>query len=99
MAEKLVRDKIPEIIRKSGRKAKTRRADEYEVKELLLEKILEEAHELRKSGKKEELADILEAIYSLMKAEDLSLAEIEKIRIKKAKERGSFDERTVLDLD
>lgn len=96
MPEKLVRDKIPEIMKKSGKNPKTRTAGESEIRELLLEKILEEARELRKSGSKEEVADILEAIYSLLKAENLTSEEIEKIRKKKAEERGSFDRKIVL---
>lgn len=96
MPEKLVRDKIPEIIKKVGKKANTRTAQDLEVKQLLLEKIVEEAKELRESGDHEEIADMMEVIDALLKFENISKEDIEKIRIKKAKEKGSFDKRTIL---
>jgi len=100
MVEKLVRDRIPEIIENSGKTPITRIADSSEIKQFLLDKILEEAEELNESGSKEEIADILEAIYSLLKSEQLSLEDIEKIRIKKAEQRGSFNKKIILvDVD
>jgi predicted house-cleaning noncanonical NTP pyrophosphatase (MazG superfamily) len=60
-----------------------------------VEKIIEEASELKPQPSKEEIADVLEATYSLIKFEGFSLDEIEKIRKKKAEERGSFDKKII----
>ena len=97
MSKKLVRDKIPDIIKKSGKKPVTRIANYDEYKKALREKFLEEAKEFYESGEKEEIADLLEVIYSILKSEGLSLKEIEGIRKKKAKKRGSFDKKIILE--
>jgi flagellar basal body-associated protein FliL len=55
---KLVRDRIPEIIQASGKNACIRKADEAEYKHLLRQKLLEEINEFMESGSSEELADI-----------------------------------------
>lgn len=97
MKSKLVRDKIPDIIKKSGKNPVTRIADFEEYKKGLRKKLLEEAKELNKSGDVEEIADALEVIYSLLKAEGIDKKIIEKMRKEKAKERGSFNKRIILE--
>ena len=57
---KLVRDKIPEMIGKSGKKAVIYIADDKEYLEKLYEKLLEEIGEFKENPSPEELADILE---------------------------------------
>jgi predicted house-cleaning noncanonical NTP pyrophosphatase (MazG superfamily) len=94
---KLIRDKIPEIIEKNGQKAIIHIASNDEYKEKLREKLQEEVAEYLKSFEKEELADILEVIYALCEARDVSTDEIEKIRKKKANKRGKFKKRIILD--
>ena len=94
---KLIRDKIPEIIEKNGQKAIIHIASNDEYKEKLREKLQEEVAEYLKSFEKEELADILEVIYALCEAHDISTDEIEKIRKKKANKRGKFKKRIILD--
>ena len=97
--EKLVRDKIPEIIEnKTGKRPRMRIADEKEFENLLLEKLREETNEFISSSNKEELADILEVIHAILKAKGWSFDEIEKIRSEKFKERGGFEKRIVIDF-
>jgi len=66
MKGRLVRDKIPEIIKESGKIPITRIADEEEYKTALKEKLLEEVKEFNGSGDLEELADVLEVIHYLL---------------------------------
>ncbi len=88
---KLVRDKIPEIIETDNRKCEVELVDKNELIELLNIKLLEEVNEYLESSDIEELADILEVIYSIIKQRDISIDEVESIRIKKNNERGGFD--------
>lgn len=93
---KLVRDRIPQVIRDDGDEPVTRRAGEEEMLRLLRDKILEEAQELHESGELEEVADIKEALDRYV---DVTGAEekLEEIRENKAEERGRFDENIVLE--
>jgi len=94
---KLVRDKIPEIIRAEGRKAEVSIiADDEHFLEALGDKLIEEAKEFSESKKIEELADIVEIIYTILELKHLSLAFLEKIRKAKREARGAFTRRFFL---
>jgi predicted house-cleaning noncanonical NTP pyrophosphatase (MazG superfamily) len=93
---KLVRDRIPEIIKESGKKAAIRIADEAEYKHLLRQKLLEEVNEFLESGSSEELADILEVVAALGRTSGLSFADLVEMAEEKMKDRGGFEERIVL---
>jgi predicted house-cleaning noncanonical NTP pyrophosphatase (MazG superfamily) len=93
---KLVRDRIPEIIRKSGMRPVVDVADADDYRRLLRAKLREEVDEfLTSSNDSGELADILEVVFAL--AEDIGVgrANLEKIRVAKAEERGGFANRIV----
>lgn len=94
---KLVRDKIPEIIKESGHKPSTHTAVDAEYKVKLNEKLKEEVEEYLESEKNEELADILEIIYAICQLKDLDKRELEEMRKRKAGERGRFDRRIILE--
>lgn len=94
---KLVRDRIPEIIKNSGSTPITHIADDEEYWEKLKEKFKEEVNEFLKSPTKEELADVLEIIYAICDFKNISRQELEIIRKKKAKKRGSFRKKIILD--
>ena len=47
----------------------------------------------------EELADIVEVIYSIVKLKNISLEDFEKIRIDKVEKRGSFDKKIFLERE
>jgi len=93
---KLVRDKIPEIIKKQGQVPKTRQLDDSEYFEALNHKLTEEVAEYFEDYDIEELADIMEVIYALVKYKGLSVDEFEKVRRKKFDERGGFNDRVLL---
>ncbi|MBI2545870.1 nucleoside triphosphate pyrophosphohydrolase [Candidatus Woesearchaeota archaeon] len=92
---KLVRDKIPNIIRKQGRMPNIRIAADSEYVQLLLKKLDEEVTEYQISREPEELADIIEVAIALGKTHKISPAKLEQVRKKKAKERGTFDKKIV----
>ena len=91
---KLVRDKIPEILDKKGVSYEKRVATQEEYKAELIKKLGEEAQEFAEAGDVAELADVLEVIESLKKLPEFS--EVEKIRLQKKEERGGFDRRFIL---
>ncbi|MBI2530148.1 MAG: nucleoside triphosphate pyrophosphohydrolase [Candidatus Diapherotrites archaeon] len=94
---KLVRDKIPEIMDAKGKKPIIHTASADEFKRNLIEKLNEEVLEIKKELNAEELADLLEVIYSLGKLIWLTPQDLEKIRIKKAEENGDFSKKIILE--
>jgi predicted house-cleaning noncanonical NTP pyrophosphatase (MazG superfamily) len=94
---KLVRDKIPEIIENDGHKAVFHKATENEYLEKLSEKLREEIGEFLAEYNGEELADVLEVIYTIAKIRNIDLNEVEEIRKDKLEARGGFDKKIILD--
>ena len=93
---KLVRDKIPEIIEKQGQEPNIRIMEEEEYIQALEQKLDEEVGEFHRDQNTEELADILEVVYAL--AEDLgsSKAELHSVYEQKHEARGGFRRRMFL---
>ena len=94
---KLVRDRIPEIIKKNGDKAVTHTAGDEEYRNKLKEKLREEVDEFIKDGNEEELADILEVIYALGELNNADKDKLESLRRSKAEKRGGFKKKIILD--
>ena len=90
---KLVRDKIPEIIEKSGKKCIIETMDEKTYLDSLDNKLNEELAEYQQDKSIEELADLLEVIYAVASARGYSIEELERIRAEKAEKRGGFKDR------
>jgi predicted house-cleaning noncanonical NTP pyrophosphatase (MazG superfamily) len=96
--EKLIRDKIPEIICAQGGEPIVRVADAGEYRELLRAKLVEEVGEVATADDAhvpEELADVLEVVLALAADLGLDAGGLERLRAAKAAERGSFSERIV----
>ncbi|MBR3119068.1 nucleoside triphosphate pyrophosphohydrolase [Oceanobacillus profundus] len=97
---KLVRDRIPEILKNAGKdlKTETLNHDRYilELKKKLSEEVGEYQSASTKEEELEELADILELVHSLLGIHGASFDELEQIRADKAAKRGGFDEKTFL---
>ncbi len=90
---KLVRDKIPEYIRKKCGTPITHIARGKEYWEKLKEKLLEEIKEFSESETIEEMADIQEVIDAMCRYKKFSRGKIEIIRKKKIGERGAFKKK------
>lgn len=93
---KLVRDKIPEIIKNAGKQATFKKAIGDELLKSLNSKLDEELLEYKESGDIEELADLVEVVYGILNYKGVPIEEFEKIRIDKNNKRGSFDEGLIL---
>jgi predicted house-cleaning noncanonical NTP pyrophosphatase (MazG superfamily) len=93
---KLVRDRIPEIIESSGKKCQVHILDDKEYLRMIDLKMDEELAEYHKEQNLEELADLIEVVYAAVIARGYSLKDLEEIRKKKAEKRGTFENKILL---
>ena len=91
---KLVRDKIPDILDEQGVPYEKRIAGDEEYKNELIKKLGEEFVEFAEHGAPEELADVIEVVEALKQLPDY--ADVEKLREQKLAERGGFAKRIIL---
>lgn len=94
---KLVRDRIPEIIENSGKTANTHLLGDEEYIVELDRKLGEEYAEYQADKNIEELADMLEVIYAIAKARGASVEELERVRKEKAEKNGAFEKKIFLE--
>ena len=87
---KVVRDKIPEIIAESGKKSNIKQLDDTSFLAELEKKLIEEVNEYSESKDVEELADLLEVIYRISELRGVNPDELDKIREDKVEKRGKF---------
>ena len=95
--DKLVRDKIPAIVKKSGGKAVYHIAKSSEYSRKLKKKLTEELSEFLKSENIEELADITEVVEALAVLKKSTLKKILALKQQKRRERGGFSKRIILE--
>lgn len=97
---KLVRDKIPEIIRQDHKTCTTKVLDDNQYVIELKKKLKEELQEYNGATSDdealEELADILELMHALAEIHGADIEKVEEIRKDKANKRGGFKERIFL---
>ena len=94
---KLVRDKIPEIIEADGKTCKTRILSDEEYIAALEAKLNEEVAEYQADKNLEEMADVLEVLRAICLARGYSLEELEAVRTNKVEERGGFVKKIFLE--
>lgn len=94
---KLVRDRIPEIILKDNELPSTRILNNEEYIQELNKKLQEEVNEYLEAENIEEMVDILEVIRAILDHKGVTYEEIEEKRIKKATKRGAFKEKIFLE--
>ena len=93
---KLVRDRIPEIIEASGKSCVTEILSDEAYLRLLDAKLDEELAEYHSDQTIEELADLLEVIYAAAMARGYTLEQLEVVRAEKAAKRGAFAKKILL---
>ena len=93
---KLVRDKIPAMIRAQGETPHTRVLEQAEYTARLEAKLDEEVREYHRDRNLEELADILEVVYALAENLGHSRRELEAVYDRKHDTRGGFRDRIYL---
>lgn len=95
---KLVRDRIPDIIESEGKIVKTRILNNEEYKKELNKKLQEEVKEYLESEEIEEIADILEVIEGILKINKISEKEVLDVKQMKKSKRGGFDKKIFLEI-
>lgn len=95
--DKLVRDRIPEIIKAHGQRCTVRVLGDKEYAQRLDEKLAEELAEYQESGAIEELVDLVQIVYSITEHRGMTWDAFERMRLRKHKERGGFEERILLE--
>ena len=96
---KLVRDKIEEIMISNGAKPITRILSDEEYQKELDKKLLEEVKEYLESGEIEELADIEEVILAILNTKEKTKENLEEIRNNKVLKRGAFHKKIFLERE
>ncbi len=94
--DKLVRDRIPEIIEAQGKKCVCSTLSDEEYLLRLDEKLNEELAEYQEDKSMEELADLLEVVRAVAAARGSSFEEVEALRREKAARRGGFEKKLLL---
>jgi predicted house-cleaning noncanonical NTP pyrophosphatase (MazG superfamily) len=95
---KLIRDKIPQIIKEAGGIGQRYHvADRDEYRQRLFEKMREELDEFVEEPCLEEAADMYEVFVTILKEHNLDLAEVMFKSYDKKEARGGFRERIVLE--
>jgi len=94
---KLVRDKIPEIIKRSGRTCEFRKADSNEIQYVLYSKLIEENREFFDNPSLIEAADIYEVFLCILQHSGFELNDVIHCANLKRSERGSFTNHLILE--
>ena len=93
---KLVRDRIPEIIESNGNTCITEILSDEDYLRMVDAKLDEELAEYHKDQNIEELADLMEVIYAAAQARGYTLEQLEQVRAEKAAKRGAFAKKILL---
>ena len=94
--DKAIRDKIPDIIKKSGTSYNVKKLSDDEFLPELEKKLREEVEEYLESKSVEELADAIEVIYRIAELKGISNEKLEMLREEKASKRGKFSDNLFL---
>lgn len=94
---KIIRDKIPKILEDSGKDYYIHIVDDKEALKYLDLKLDEEVEEFHKDKNLEELADIMEVLFSLGKKLGYTEEDLLNKRIEKKEAKGGFDKNIILD--
>lgn len=94
---KLVRDKIPNDINSTtGKKCSYKILNNEEYLQELDKKLFEEYHEFIEEHSIEELADLMEVVFAIMKARNISMEDVENARKVKNDKKGAFNDKIYL---
>ena len=93
---KLVRDRIPEIIESTGKACVTELLSDEDYLRMLDAKLDEELAEYHADQNIEELADLMEVIQACAVARRYTVEQLEQVRAEKAAKRGGFEKKILL---
>ena len=94
--QKLVRDRIPEIIEADGKTCVIETLSDSRYLEMLDAKLTEELSEYQESKSMEELADLLEVMRAVVQARGWTWEQLEQVRQEKSAQRGGFEKKILL---
>lgn len=94
--DKLVRDKIPEIIESSGNKCEIEVVSDEVALEYLYKKLNEEVSELLEDKNLDEIADVMEVLFAIGSKYGYSEEDILNRRNEKRDSRGGFEDNLIL---
>ena len=94
--DKLVRDKIPQILKEKEKDFVVYKAADCDYFPYLKRKLIEEVDEFLKSPSLKELADVQEVVNALLKEMDYVQADLRRERAIKIEENGAFEEHWIL---
>ena len=93
---KLVRDRIPEIIEASGKSCVTEILSDEDYLHMVDAKLDEELAEYHADQNIEELADLMEVIRACAVARGYTIEQLEQVRAEKAAKRGGLEKKILL---
>jgi len=93
---KLVRDKIPEIIRESGRTCEFKILGQSEIKDALKEKLIEKADVFSNRPSEDEISDIYELLDTIVEVYDFEPLHIDYLKLQNKESKGSYSEKVFL---
>ena len=95
--DKLIRDRIPEIMDRDGVRYEVDEMEGDAYREALAAKVVEEAEELRAASAREdvvkELADVLEVLEAVMRVDGIDVGEVRTVQAARREARGGFERR------
>ena len=95
--DKLVRDKIIDIILAEGKEVAYHTADDVEYWEKLKTKLREEVDEFMEAENLEEMADMFEVITAILAVKGWNIEQVVALQKKKRESRGGFEKRIILE--
>lgn len=93
---KLVRDRIPEMLESKGQMCETEILSDERYLEMLEAKLMEVSAEYQSEKNIEELVDIIEVVYAIAGARGITEGELDRLRVEKATKNGRFKEKIFL---
>lgn len=94
--QKLVRDRVPEIIKASGRNCDYRTLSNAEVLLALQDKLLEKANNFAKNPTEEEISDIMELMDAIVDKFGFEQMHIDYLKLKNRQAKGGYQNNTYL---
>jgi predicted house-cleaning noncanonical NTP pyrophosphatase (MazG superfamily) len=93
---KLVRDKIPQIIKDSGRTCEYKVLGDSEIKDALKEKLIEKAQIFSNKPSEDELSDIYELLNAIVETYDYEPLHIDYLKLQNKENKGTYSNRVYL---